>query len=107
MPNLNTTYSNNSIIVKEDGIYEINYFMNASVKLATFLTLAIRCNGVNIPSTVISRLVDVDVGTVYSGSTIVSLPKNAKIDMVMEALIMVGITLGTGVNATLTIKKLN
>lgn len=107
MPNLNTTYKDNTIIVEEAGIYEINYFVNASVELATFLTLAVRSNGVNIPSTVISRLVDVDTGNFYSGSTIVSLPAKAEIDMVMSALIAVGITLGTGLNATLTVKKLN
>lgn len=107
MPSSNITYTNNSILVKEAGDYEINYFINASVELATLLTLAVRKNGVNIPSTVIQRLVEVDVGTIYSGSTIVNLEAGDEIDMALEALIAVGITLGTGVNATLTVKKLN
>lgn len=107
MPKLNTTYTNNSIKIKENGVYEINYFLNVSLELATFLTLAIRNNGVKIPSTIISRLVDVDVGTIYSGSTIVELEEGSEIDMVIEALIMVGVTFGTGVNASISVKKLN
>ena len=107
MPNLNTTYTDNSITVNQAGVYEINYFINASVEVATLLTLAVRVNGVNIPSTIISRLVEVDVGTIYSGSTIVTLAKGDEIDMALSALLAVGITLGTGVGATLTVKKLN
>ena len=107
MPNSNTTYSDNSITVLEDGVYEINYFMYASVKLATLITLAVRNNGTDIPSTVISRLVEVDTGTIYSGSTIVTLSSGDEIDMAISALVAVGITLGTGVNATLTLKKIN
>lgn len=107
MPSLNTTYTDNSITVNQAGVYEINYFINASVEVATLLTLAVRVNDVNIPSTVISRLVEVDVGTIYSGSTIVTLAKGDTIDMVLSALLAVGVTLGNGVGATLTVKKLN
>lgn len=107
MSNLNTTYTDNSITINQNGIYEINYFMNVSVEVATLLTLAVRRNGVEIPSTIIRRLVEVDTGTVYSGSTIVELSQGDVIDMSLSALIALGITLGDGVNATLTVKKLN
>ena len=108
MPNLNTTYAaTNSITVAQAGTYEINYFSNASAAVATTLTQAVRANGVNIPSTVISRALTVGVSTIYSGSTIVTLAAGDVIDMTYQALLALGVTLGSGVNASLTVKKLN
>lgn len=108
MPNLNTTYTPaNSITVTEAGTYEINYYSNVSVALGTTLTLAVRSNGTNIPDTVISRALSVGVGSIYSGSVIVTLPAGAVIDMAISAALAVGVTLGTGVNATLSVKKLD
>lgn len=108
MPNLNTTYiPNNSITVAESGTYEINYFSNLSVEAGTLVTLAVRNNGANIPSTIISRILEIDLGTIYSGSVIVDLTAGDVIDMAISALLEVGITLGSGVNTTLTVKKLN
>lgn len=108
MPNLNVTYTpTNSITVTQAGDYEINYFSNVSVALGTTLTMAVRANGTDIPSTVISRTLSVDTSSIYSGSTVVALPAGAVIDMAMSALVAVGVTLGTGINASLTVKKLN
>jgi len=108
MPNLNVTYTpTNSITVSQAGTYEINYFSNLSAAIATTLTMAVRANGANIPSTVISRALSVGTNSVYSGNVIVNLTAGTVIDMAISALLAVGITLGTGVNATLTIKKIN
>ncbi len=108
MPNLNTTYTPaNSITVTQAGTYEINYYSNVSVALGTTVTLAVRSNGTNIPDTVISRILSVGVGSLYSGSVIVTLPAGAVIDMAISALLAVGVTLGSGVNASLSVKKLN
>lgn len=108
MPNLNTTYAPaNSITVTQAGTYEINYYSNVSAAIATTLTMAVRNNGTNIASTVISRVLSVGVGSIYSGSTIVTLAAGDVIDMAVSALLAVGVTLGSGVNATLSVKKLN
>ena len=108
MPNLNTTYTPaNSITVAQAGTYEINYYSNISAAVATTITMAVRNNGTNIPSTVISRILSVGVGSIYSGSTIITLAAGDVIDIAISALLAVGVTLGTGVNATLTVKKLN
>ena len=108
MPNLNTTYTpTNSITVAQAGTYEINYYSNMTAAVATTVTMAVRNNGTNIPSTVISRALSVGVGSIYSGSTIVTLAAGAVIDLAMSALLAVGVTLGTGLNASLTLKKLN
>lgn len=108
MPNLNTTYTPaNSITVAQAGTYEINYFSNVSAAVATTITQAVRVNGTNIPSTVISRALSVGVGSTYTGSTIVTLAAGDVVDMAVSALLAVGVTLGSGVNATLSVKKLN
>ncbi|MCI8330650.1 MAG: hypothetical protein HFE04_00960 [Bacilli bacterium] len=108
MPNLNTTYATaNSITVGQAGTYEINYFSNVSAAVATTLTQAVRINGSNIASTVLSRVLSVGIGSIYSGSVIVTLAAGDVIDMALSALLAVGVTLGTGVNASLTVKKLN
>lgn len=108
MPSLNATYTpTNSITVTQAGNYEINFFSNVSVALGATVTQAVRVNGTNIPGTVITRALSVGVGSIYSGSVIVALPAGAVIDMVLSALLAVGVTLGSGINATLSVKKLN
>ena len=108
MPNLNTMYTPvNSITVAQAGTYEINYFSNVSAAIGTTVTQAVRVNGTNIPSTEISRVLAVGVGSTYTGSTIVTLAAGDVIDMAVSALLAVGLTLGNGVNATLSIKKIN
>lgn len=108
MPNLNTTYPTaNSITVPQAGTYEINFFTNVSVALGTTITLAVRNNGTNIPSTVISRPLSVGTSSVYSGSVIVNLAANSVIDMAVSASVAVGLNLGTGTNASLTVKRLS
>lgn len=108
MPNLNTTYTPaNSITVAQAGTYEINYFSNISVALGTTVTMAIRNNGTNIPGTVVSRALSVGTGSIYSGTVIVDLAAGDVIDMAISALLAVGVTLGTGVNASLSVKKIS
>ena len=108
MPASNTSYTtNNSITINQTGVYEINYFLNVSASVGTTLTLAVRNNGTNIPSTVISRVLSVGTSSVYSGSTIVNLSSGNVIDMALSALVSLGVNLSSGVNATLTVKKIN
>jgi len=108
MPSRNTTYTPaNAITVSQAGSYEINYYSNVSATVATTLTLAVRVNGTNIPSTVISRTLSVGTGSLYNGSVIVTLAAGDVIDMAVSALLALGVTLGTGVNASLTVKKIS
>ncbi len=108
MPNLNTTYvTQNSITVAQSGTYEINYLISVTVAIGTTLTIAVRNNGTNIPSTVISRTLSVGTNTTYSGSIISTLTAGNTLDMAISALIAVGVTLGTGTSAILTVKKIS
>lgn len=97
----------NSIVVANPGTYEINYSTTLTAAVATTITLAVRVNGVNVPSATISRVLAVGTSSLFSGSTIITLTAGSAVDMALSALLAVGITLGSGVNATLTVKKLD
>lgn len=108
MPSLNTTYAQaNSITVTQTGIYEINFYMMASATLATTLTFAVRANGTNISATVLSRNLSVGANSLYNGSVIVTLNAGSIIDMAVSALVAVGVSLGSGTNASLSVKKIS
>ncbi len=97
----------NSLTVGATGVYEINYFSNVSAALGTTVTMSVRRNGTAIPQATISRALSVGVSSLYSGSIIISLTAGDVIDMALSALLAVGITLGDGVNTTLTVKQIN
>ena len=108
MPSRGVTYTTaNSINIPSAGSYEINYYSNISATIATTLTLAVRVNGTNIPSATISRALSVGTGSIYSGSVIVALSPGDVVDMAASATLTLGVTLGTGVNATLSVKRLS
>ena len=108
MPLKNVTYTPaNSITVGTAGVYEINYYSNVSAALGTTVTMSVRRNGTAIPQASISRVLSVGVGSLYNGSIIISLNAGDVIDMALSALLAVGITLGSGVNTTLTVKQIS
>ncbi len=108
MPASNATYATaNSVTVTNAGIYEINFSSTLSVAVGTTLTLAVRQNGTNIPDATINRVLSVGVGSLLSGSVILTLAAGDVINMALSALVAVGVTLGDGVSATLTVKRLN
>ena len=65
--------SETSINISSASTYEINYYINLSASVATTVTMAVRVNGTNIPSTIITRGLSVGVSSIYSRSTIVTL----------------------------------
>jgi len=108
MPLKNVSYSPaNSITASVAGVYEINYYTNVSAALGTTVTMSVRRNGTAIPQATISRVLSVGVGSLYNGSFIIALNAGDVIDMALSALLAVGITLGDGVNTTLTLKQIS
>ena len=108
MPLKNVTYTPvNSITVGTAGVYEINYYTNVSAAVGTTVTMSVRRNGTAIPQSTISRVLSVGVSSLYSGSFIIALSAGDVIDMALSALLAVGITLGSGVNTTLTVKQIS
>ena len=108
MPASNVTYTTaNSVTVGQTGVYEINYLLTASVSLATTLTVAVRANGTNIPATEIIRGLSVGTVTTFTASSIVSLNSGDILDLAVSALLALSVSLGSGLTAELTVKKLN
>ncbi len=107
-PSEGVTYTPaNSITVTNAGTYEINYSTTLTAAVATTVTFAVRVNGTDVPSATISRVLAVGTSSLFNGSTVVTLTAGSVIDMALSALLAVGITLGSGVNAILTVKKLD
>ena len=107
MPVSNVTIGTNTLTVNQSGVYEINFFTTATAALGAAVTVQVRRNGVALPETIVTRTLAVNVGTVFSGSVITNLNAGDVIDLATRALLALGLTLGSGVNATLTVKKIS
>ena len=97
----------NSATVTEAGTYEITYRANASVDTATTVTLAVRQNGTDISEATDSRVLTAGEEASFGGSAIVTLPAGAVLDLALSSLDAASATLGAGMNAAFTVKKLN
>lgn len=71
------------------------------------ITVAVRVNGTNIPSTIVTRTLSSTTGSIFNGNILVSLNSGNVIDVGISASQAVAINLGAGVNATLTLKKIS
>jgi len=108
MPSADVTYTPaNSITVTTAGTYEINYFTDLSAAVGLAVTVSVRQNGTAIPSATSTQTLVAGIRTPISGNTMVTLPAGAVLDMVVSAPLATTITLGSGLNASLTVKKLN
>lgn len=109
MPSVNAEETTgNNIKLEQDGIYEINYYMNVNVNKDTSLTLIVRSNEMNIPSSIITRKVNKEVGTIYNGSIIVSLKATDLIDLAVSATDDdVTVNFDAGTSASITVKKID
>ncbi len=109
MPNVNANETEESYIkLEQDGIYEINFFVNISVDKDCAVTLIVRKNEINIPSTVITKNIPAQKDTIYQGSVLETLQADDKIDMAISAnQENVTIKFVTGMNASLSVKKID
>lgn len=107
MATSNVTPGANTLTVTQSGNYEIMYQVNATASIGAAVTVAVRENGTNIPSTVTTKTLAAGVENVYEGQVLVALTAGDVIDLAISALVAVTATLGTGVSATLTVKKLD
>ena len=107
MPSQNLTVASDTITITEAGDYEINFSLSATALVNVGSTISIRLNGSNIPAATKSRLISAGVESLFSGSVIVTLAAGDVVDMAASALLATSLTLGTGTNATLSVKKIN
>ena len=107
MPLNNVGSGTNSLSIQQSGVYEINYMFNASASLGAAVTLAVRRNGTNIPSTEERHLLAVATESIFSGSVITTLSAGDAIDIAVSAAVALALTLSTGVTVTLSVKLLD
>lgn len=111
MPSINIKEDNeeeNALVPEQDGIYEINFFAKLATNKPTELTVIVRQNQVNIPSSVTTKKLNQDVEEIFSGSIIADLKADDVIDMEYSATDEdVMVEFGSGVTARLTIKKID
>lgn len=102
-----TNTTANSLTLAQAGNYEISFFLNTSASVGAAVTVAVRANGTNIPSLVRTRLLSVGTEATISGSAVVTVTAGTVVDLAVSALLALSLTLGGGVNASLSVKKLN
>jgi hypothetical protein len=106
---LNTTTGTNTLTVTSAGVYELNFGLLFNVALATTFTVAVRLNNTNIAAATINRILGTGTATSVesTGSIILTLAAGSQLDMAISALVGVGVTLPAGLNAYLSVKRLN
>ena len=97
----------NSVTVTEAGTYELSYNAILSPASNGQLTLSVRQNGTDIPSTPITRTTTPAGVDVFSGDAIVTLAANDVLDLAVTSIAAETVTMGNGVNAMLTVKRLD
>ena len=103
---VNTT--ENAIQLEQDGIYEINYTLNISLDKPATAMVMLRVNSVMLPSTLISKRITTNDTTGFYMNTIESLNALDTIDMQISTTEdNITITLGSGITASLSVKKLD
>lgn len=97
----------NSVTVPEAGTYEISYSASLMSVNAGDVTLSVRDNGTDIASTPITKTMTAGENSLFSGNTVVTLAANDVLDMAVTSTVAGDVTLGDGVNAMLTVKRLD
>lgn len=103
----NVTVAPSTITIQQSGTYEINYYLQTTATAGAAVTLTVRNNTINIPATVNTRTLSAGTNSVYQGSAIVALTTGDVLDLALSALLALSVTLAAGVNASLTIKRLD
>ncbi len=95
----------NSIIIEQDGIYEITYNLNLSVPSKTILTATVRENGNDIISTVSTKILEAGISSVFCMNTIYMFQKGSVVDLALATDTDVEVSVAN--NASLLIKQLD
>ena len=106
MPAFNIIPGTNQLTITETGTYEINWSFEATALIALQLAVAVRVNGVPIPSTILTRAIAIGSPTWFTGSVIVSLNAGNIIDLAVQSALATIISTTPGANATLSVKRL-
>lgn len=97
----------NSITVPEAGTYEVSYSATVAPTNASDVTVSVRQNNTDIASTPITKTMTAGESSLFSGNTVVTLSANDVLDLAVTSNTAGDVSLGSGVNAMLTVKRLN
>ncbi len=102
----NVDYSSlSSVIIKEYGVYEINYVLNASVSDTASVTVSVRENGVEIPVTKNTKVVSPAESETFCGNMLYTFNENSVIDLAISSSVATTVTLNN--SNSLTIKQIH
>ncbi len=116
MPLKDVIASNNTLIVEQDGDYEINFNILLNISSSATMTVAVRQNMVPIPAASGTQILSTnDSGTSFNGhliaSSIVRLNAHDVLDLTLSPASPIPpgftATANRGINTSLSIKKLN
>ncbi len=106
-PALYTEYENNSIKIKENGVYLVSYLFSAGANEECSLTMSVRNNGLLQPATNTTSEFQANVINTISGSTIVSLTPNDVITLNVKASQNVNLSFNGSTSAMLSVVKIH
>ncbi len=93
--------------IVQAGDYEIHYFLTGTLDQNALVTLSVRANGNGILSATTAHDVLPNQVFTLSGNAYVNLQPGIVIDMTVTSSMGANLALNSGVNASLTLKKLN
>ena len=98
---------NNSIKIKENGVYLISYSLCGATNEDCSLTMSVRANDILQPATNITSEFQAQIINCISGSTIVSLNKNDLVTLNVKPSMAVSIIFNGSTNAVLSVTKIH
>lgn len=106
LPLNNVTVAGNSVTVATAGTYQLYFVVQASLSVATTLTVAARVNGADIPQATVARLLSVGGDGIFTITTLVDLPAGAVVDLVVSSALVAVVTIPAN-NAQLSVELLD
>ena len=98
---------NNSIKIKENGVYLISYSLCGATNEDCSLTMSVRANGILQPATNTTSEFQAQIINCISGSTIVSLNKDDLVTLNVKPSMTVNIIFNGSTNAMLNVTKIH
>ena len=97
----------NTLSILHSGDYMLSFYLSLSVSNAANISFSIQKNGIDIPSTIITKALSSGGNATFNENVISSFSVGDIIDMTISSSSITSITLGSGTNASLTLQKLN
>lgn len=104
--NMDTSFTN-TVAIKEEGVFKVDYFFVAKSSTAGVISLELRKDNTTMAGTKISKTVTTNEYASFNGSTIVSLKKGEKLDLGVSSSVSTTLTPDEDVTAYLTILKIS